>query len=208
MIKFELFVFYFKLYKKLFTFVLSNWTGYMDITKIWSLLAYVASNIPNINLRKLIKLIFLIDEKSVRERGLSITWLDYYAWKKGPVAPCVYDVKNKNNLFSRYVSAHKNEEGTNIITSNVTREECTLQFSNRELRLIDSVIREFGGMNADDLSNLTHRCGGLWDTVVKENNIDFSKEGKSDYSIDLKTLIHGDEEKLAVYEDASEIARL
>ena len=180
----------------------------MDITKIGSLLAYVASNIPNINLRKLIKLIFLIDEKSVTERGLSITWLDYYAWEKGPVAPCIYDIKKQENLFSHYVSSYKNEEGKNIITSNITREECIWQFSNREMRLIDSIIHEFGGLNADELSNFTHRCGGLWDKVVKKHNIDFSVEKKSSFPIDLKELIENDDEKLAVYNDAFEIATL
>ena len=49
----------------------------MDIAKVGNLLAYIASNIPNINLRKLIKVVFLIDEISVIERGLSVTWLDY-----------------------------------------------------------------------------------------------------------------------------------
>ena len=180
----------------------------MDIAKIGSLLAYVSSNLPNINLRKLIKIVFLIDEKSVIDRGLPITWLDYYAWKKGPVAPCIYDVKNKKNLFSSYVSAELDDEGRNIIHSSVDCSESALQFSNKELRVIDSVIREFGELSADDLSNFTHKRGGLWDNVVKMHHIDFSKEGKSDYSIDLKVLIANDKDKLAVYDEAREIALL
>ena len=180
----------------------------MDIAKVGNLLAYIASNIPNINLRKLIKVVFLIDEISVIERGLSVTWLDYYAWQKGPVAPCIYDVKNKDNKFSRYVSAIKNEEGRVIVYSKIEDSVSTLQFSNKELRLIDSVISEFGGLSADELSNYTHRPGGLWNSVVRDNHIDFSENGKSDYRIDLRSLIIDDKDKLNVYDDARELASL
>lgn len=55
----------------------------MDKSKIGNLLAYISVTIPNVNLRKLIKLVYLIDERSVKSRGLSVTWLDYYAWEKG-----------------------------------------------------------------------------------------------------------------------------
>ena len=77
-----------------------------------ALLAYVAKNIPSINLRKLLKIVYLIDEKFMELRGFPLTWFDYYAWVKGPVAPEVYDIKN--GAFSEYVTCHKNEEGKNI----------------------------------------------------------------------------------------------
>lgn len=38
----------------------------MNNSKIGNLLAYISSKIEDINLRKLIKLVFLIDEESVR----------------------------------------------------------------------------------------------------------------------------------------------
>ena len=59
-----------------------------------ALLAYIAKNVPYINLRKLLKIIYLIDEKFMELRGFPLTWFDYYAWAKGPVAPEVYDIKN------------------------------------------------------------------------------------------------------------------
>ena len=52
-----------------------------------ALLAYIASNIPGINLRKLLKVVYLIDEQFMKLRGFPLTWFDYYAWAKGPVAP-------------------------------------------------------------------------------------------------------------------------
>lgn len=70
----------------------------MNNSKIGNLLAYISSKIEDINLRKLIKLVFLIDEESVRSRGISVTWLTYYAWEKGPVAPCIYEIKDRGGF--------------------------------------------------------------------------------------------------------------
>ena len=72
--------------------------------KVGALLAYLCYRMPNVQLRKLLKVLYLIDEASVRSRAIPMTWLDYYVWEKGPVAPEVYQIKNK--AFSDYVTCH------------------------------------------------------------------------------------------------------
>ena len=59
------------------------------------------------------------------------------------------------------------------------------------MRLIDSIIDKYGQLSADDLSEITHKPGGLWDIAKKKYN---------------PNLIEGDEEKISVYNDAYEIA--
>ncbi len=73
-------------------------------------MAYITNSIPNINLRKLLKLVYLIDEKFMESRGFPLTWFDYYAWEKGPVAPEIYEIKN--GAFSDYVKCFKNEDNS------------------------------------------------------------------------------------------------
>lgn len=58
------------------------------------LMAYIAEQINGVTLRKLLKITYLIDEKFMKQRGFPLTWFDYYAWEKGPVAPEVYEIKN------------------------------------------------------------------------------------------------------------------
>lgn len=36
---------------------------------------------------KLMKLLFFIDKEATEVKGTPITWLDYKAWKLGPVSP-------------------------------------------------------------------------------------------------------------------------
>lgn len=179
----------------------------MNNSKIGNLLAYISSKIKDINLRKLIKLVYLVDEESVCLRGISITWLTYYVWEKGPVAPCIYDIKQNGGSFSKYVKVHRNREEKIIVTPSVNEKESSFQFSKKELQLIDSVIDKYGNLSADELSEITHKPGGLWATAKKKFNPDFkSSNGRSEIELDLRDLIQGDYEKVSVYDDAYEIA--
>lgn len=179
----------------------------MNTSKIGNLLAYISSKVKDINLRKLIKLVYLIDEESVSSRGLSVTWLTYYVWEKGPVAPCIYDIKKNGGNFSKYISIHRNSEEKVIVTPSVNERESALQFSKKELKLIDAIIRKYGSLSADELSDITHRPGGLWDMAKKKYNPDFkSSNGCSDIELNLMDLLQGDDEKMSVYNNAYEIA--
>lgn len=179
----------------------------MNNSKVGNLLAYISSKVNGINLRKLIKLVYLIDEESVCLRGISVTWLTYYAWEKGPVAPCIYDIKQDGGSFSKYVNVHRDKEERIIVTPSVDEKESSLQFSKKELRLIDSIIHKYESLSADELSEITHRPGGLWDMAKKKHNPDFkSSDGRSDIKLDMIDLIQGDNEKMGIYNDAYEIA--
>lgn len=168
-----------------------------------ALLAYIAKNIPGINLRKLLKVVYLIDEKFMELRGFPLTWFDYYAWAKGPVAPEVYEIKN--GAFSQYVSCCKNEVGKNIVKSVLPSKFQVLKqmdvFSPYELGIIDDIVFKYENTSADELSDLTHKKGSLWSTIVEQHQVAFM-DGKSDVEIPLQFLNGEDEEKNEIYEDA------
>lgn len=170
-----------------------------------ALLAYVAKNIPSINLRKLLKIVYLIDEKFMELRGFPLTWFDYYAWVKGPVAPEVYDIKN--GAFSEYVTCHKSEEGKNIIQSVLSHKYHVLKqmdlYSPFEMGVIDEIMCKYEQCTADDLSELTHAEDSLWFQIVKENQVQFV-DGKSNVLIPLQRLNEGDADKEDTYEEALE----
>lgn len=170
-----------------------------------ALLAYIAKNIPGINLRKLLKIVYLIDEKFMELRGFPLTWFNYYAWAKGPVAPEVYDVKN--GAFSEYVTCHKNEEGKNIVDSVLSHKYHVLKqmdiYSPYEMGVIDDIMYKYENCTADELSELTHVETSLWSQIVKEQNVQFI-DGKSDVLIPLQRMNGGDTDKEDTYEEALE----
>lgn len=168
------------------------------------LLAYLAERIPNVTLRKLLKLVYLTDEKFTIERGFPLTWFNYFAWEKGPVAPEVYDVKNGS--FADFVQCHRNSNDkyeVSPVGGALTEDRLNL-YSRYEMNMIDEIISKYGSMSADELTDITHLENTLWSKVVNENKLTFSNSGRSDCEIHLNRLIEGDEEKEEVFEDALE----
>ena len=169
-------------------------------SRIGNLLAYLSTEIPNVPMRKLLKLLYLIDEESVRERCIPITWLTYKAWEKGPVAEDVFYLKD-NNEFDSFVKIVKSEDEKlrfiPLVQADMT------EFSKVEKDVIDSVIARFGGMSSDELTDMTHEPDTLWTKVVRENGIVFDENNRrSDVVVGLEELL--DNEGLATYNDAKE----
>jgi len=168
-----------------------------------ALLAYIAEKNPDIHLRKLLKMVYLIDEKFTKLRGFPLTWFNYQAWAKGPVAPEVYAIKD--GAFCNYVNCRKNQEGKNIVTP-VQKHDYLIgkqmeSYSLYEKEIIDNIIEAYKGKSADELSDITHQEDSLWSKIVREQNVVFVN-GKSNVEIPLARLIEGDEDKKATYEDA------
>lgn len=73
-------------------------TGDMEITlaqkKAFNALVYFAERIKVLYLTKAFKLLYLTDEKAIKETGVPITWLNYKAWKCGPVPEDIYNKSN------------------------------------------------------------------------------------------------------------------
>ncbi len=173
--------------------------------KIGFVLNYLASNIEILSMTKALKLLYIIDETSIKETGTPITWLDYKVWEMGPVAIDVYnEIKRKEYLcyhgkqitFDDYVElsiVDKNDREEIYIKPKV---EFNKQIFNKyELDLFYMTVFKFGNWTAPELINYLHEEGSLWDKVVKQHNLDehFEKVNKTtNYSIVFTELIEDD----------------
>jgi len=68
--------------------------------KISNVLNYFASQIEYLSMTKTLKLLYILDETSIKETGTPVTWLDYKVWEKGPVAIDVYNEITKQETFN------------------------------------------------------------------------------------------------------------
>ncbi len=169
------------------------------------LLAYIANRIPGIHLRKLLKIIYLMDEHFMKMRGIPLTWFDYQAWSKGPVSPEVYEIKN--GAFDDFVKSYKDIGDKRIVESILNQEEIQTQlkddFSVFELTEIDKMIENFRPQSADELSDITHRPNSVWSKVVSENKLIFNDEiRKSDVAVSLDRLLDSNDWRSKTYENA------
>lgn len=170
-----------------------------------ALLAYISNKLPGINLRKLLKIIYLIDERFMRLRGFPLTWFDYYVWIKGPVAPEVYDIKQSNKFFSDYVRAERSNDNRVIVYPlfpiDQNPESPFGELSEYDRSIIDEELAKYGDKSADWLTDQTHLPDTLWSKAKEDCNVEF-KDGKSDCKIDLTQLISDNEDLLDIHEDA------
>lgn len=166
------------------------------------LLAYIANRVPNIHLRKLLKIVYLMDEHFMKMRGFPLTWFDYYAWAKGPVAPEVFDIKN--GAFGDVVSYHRSSDDKRIVNlvPDVSQ-RLKAAFSDIETAEIDKLIEAYKGCTADELSDLTHVSDSLWSKVVADNQLVFDEvNNTSDCQIKFEDLFASHDWRLEAYEDA------
>lgn len=166
------------------------------------LLAYIADKIPGIHLRKLLKIIYLMDEYFMKVRGFPLTWFEYFAWEKGPVALDVYNIKN--GAFEKFVKYYRTDVDKTIINliPNIS-ELLEATFSKKELGIIDKLIFLYKDHTADELSDITHIKDSLWSKVVDANGIVFDRDHRvSNCRIYLETLFSKDDWRLAKYRDA------
>lgn len=176
--------------------------------KVGNLLNYLSTSIPHLSLTKALKLMYIIDETSIKEAGSPITWLDYKVWENGPVAEDIYNevkygqktfVGERDISFDKYVNIEKRfdkEKDKELVFINPKGEYSLSNFSTFDMEIIDDTIKRFGRFTATQLIEHLHKEDSLWSKVCNEKNLQehFSIYGKkSNYSIDFSVLIKSDE---------------
>ena len=111
-------------------------------------------------------------------------------FKSLSISPIVYNIKNNGGIFADDLHVFKNEMGKYVILPK--RKTELQQFSKKEMSIVDMVIAKYGDLTAEQLSELTHEPGGLWDSTVTRNKLSFEAgKDQSDIAINLRDLLSG-----------------
>ena len=166
---------------------------------IGNVMVLIANRCKPLYHTKLLKLLYLIDEKATLKTGAPITWLTYNAWQYGPVAEDVYYSKNAGyNKFSKYVKFEHASKNKYIVKPVVVFDDA--EFADSDLSIINDVLEEYGHLSTKELIGITHSGGSLWNKTVKCLGINFSESNKtSDIPLDFVELIENDGFKKTVY---------
>lgn len=177
--------------------------------KVGNLIVYIASKVSNLYLTKLLKLLYIIDEESVIETGVPVTWLPYNVWKMGPVPTGIYYDLTLNNTeyLSEFVEAKPGVKAKGIeITPKKAFEDA--EFSDFEMELIDRIITKYGHLNSKELVELLHKEDSLWHKIVKEQGLEkkfeLEETKTSPFVIELSDKIKNDPYKLHLYQTVKE----
>lgn len=176
-------------------------------TKIGNTLIFLTEKIPHLSLSKTLKLLYILDEITVKKTGVPFTWLDHKVWKYGPVANSIYqEIKHG-------VKEMVNEEVITLDSFVKTRKERTTKrgnseeiylapnssfndglFSDFELKILQNVVKEYGKLTASEIRQKFREENTLWYQIVKKNELEKAFEtfkNTSNHSIPLYELNNG-----------------
>lgn len=173
------------------------------IDKIGNTIVFLTTRISKVSKTKLLKLLYILDEISIKASGLPFLNLQYKVWKFGPVANDIFvELSTSPSMLKDFIKI-ENIKGHAYIKS--TKEFNDDEFTPREIDLLNSVVEKFGNADAEKLISFTHRKNSPWyNSAVKHDVLELLEKEKistTEFIIDMSELISYDSRKKSIYED-------
>lgn len=184
-----------------------------EIDKLGNAIIYLSKKIPSLSKTQCLKLLYYLDELSIKKYGIPFIGLKYEIWQFGPVAQDVFvELTEFPEMLSEYITIRSEvlPYGNVKVEVLAKKDFNDDEFSDNDLFIIDYVINKYGKMNATELSELTHQPGSLWHQIAEEKGLLELFKNKiirtSNYHIDFTRLL--DDEKKLIYTDYVENSNL
>jgi len=161
-----------------------------QIEKIGNALIFLSQKIQPLFKTSALKLLYLLEELSIRKYGLPFFGVDFQLWRLGPVVKEIYiDLTSSTALLDSYIET-KNGNGTVISPKKEFNDD---EFSDCDLDILNLVVDKFKDASAPDLVRITHREHFPWHKTAKEHGYleVFEKNclNATDIVLDLSTLL-------------------
>ena len=131
-----------------------------QIDKLGNALVYLIDQMGSLPKTSLLKLVYIIEEKSIEKRSIPFFNLDFEVWKFGPVCQNLYvEFTEEPTIFKDYIKKRNTRNGYVFDKVNSFNDD---EFSDSDIALMDEIINEFSGANCSDLVEYTHRENSLW----------------------------------------------
>lgn len=172
-----------------------------QLAKLGNAIIYLADKIKPLSKTKLLKLIYLIEEVSVKKLNSPFFNIRFDVWKLGPVSRDLYaELTSEPALLQDYITT---ETSNGSVLVKAKKEFSDDEFSDLELKLLEDTVNTYRHYSAEQLIALTHRKHSPWYTTAKQNGLleyfDNGLANTSDVEIDFSMLIDEDRQKLALY---------
>jgi len=139
------------------------------IEKLGNSMIYMSTKVPDLSKTKLLKLIYLLEETSVKKNNLPFFGIPFEVWQAGPVAKDVFiDLDSKPSLFAKFIILSKKNDSTYISAKSTFRDD---EFSDNDMEVMDYVIEKYGNKTATQLVQLVHREDSAWYKEAKESGL-------------------------------------
>ncbi len=170
--------------------------------KLGNTLVYLCNHVLNPTKTKLLKLLYILDEVSLKRTGIPFLDLEYKVWKYGPVEKELFVDLQDPMIFSDFLRR---------VTDSITLKkvlEAKVEFNDDEftdsdIEILEEIATKFKNKTAKELSDITHKPSGPWYKVAKKNGLlellEKEKLNTTEHTIDLSEIVKHDEDLQQVY---------
>ena len=161
-----------------------------QIDKLGNALIYLSKNVGDFNKTKILKLLFLLEESSIKKFGHPFFGFDFQLWKFGPVLNDVYIDLSEDGLpllkdYIKRIDINKSEfEAAADFNDD--------EFSDNDINLMDTIINFARNKTAKDLVDHTHTDKSLWKQSAINcgifEQLETQKTPSTNYLIDFSLL--------------------
>ncbi len=166
--------------------------------KLINAIIYFAKHTKKCGKTKLMKLLYFLDFMHFKQTGKSVTGLDYYAWKMGPVPKTLWKEisGDMGDDLKKAIAIRPIEDFHKIVSKK--KKFDNKHFTKREIKLLELTADIFKEADAEQMVMVSHLKNKPWDRTLKEKG----KLAKIDYMLAID-----DADDSLSYEDALERKR-
>lgn len=135
--------------------------------KLIQVVTYFALNVRKLGKVKLFKLLYFVDFMHYRETGRSVTGMDYFAWKMGPVPVVLHNELDApgSDWEGKVEFSEKVLASGSMLTVKPRGTFDPKHFSRRELKLLEKLAKTFYDSSAEEMIEETHLENSPWHKV-------------------------------------------
>lgn len=128
--------------------------------KLGNAIVYIAKHTSGLSKTKLLKLLYLMEERMALKYHVPFIGLPFEVWQAGPVAKDVFiDLSDGPFLLKDFVKTVYRDGGI-FVEAKADFDDS--EFSECEIVMMNEVLARYGSMTASELVAETHKEGTLW----------------------------------------------
>lgn len=177
-----------------------------QIDKIGNTIVYLSKEMEDLTKTKILKILFLLEEASIKKYGYPFFGIDFQIWKLGPVAKDIFiDLSEEPPfLLSGYIARDENNPSYFKSFRDFNDDE----FSDNDIELLQIISSFVKDKNASTLVNITHSQNSLWrKSAIKNGVMELLEDeliNSTEFNVDFSLLFENNSIMIEKYAEMKE----
>jgi len=177
-----------------------------QIDKIGNTIIFLSKKMGDLNKTKILKLLFLLEEASIKKYGYPFFGVDFQIWKLGPVVKDIFIDLSEDSpeLLAEYIQRDENDPSIFTGKTDFNDDE----FSDNDIHLLELISDFAKDKSATALVKHTHSNNSLWRKSAINNGVleilEQELTNSTEFNIDFSLLFENNPDLLEKFEQVKE----